>query len=77
MSPRRPWSKSEDEKLIKLIGQFGDQRGRNSKWQEISRNLPGRTNKVGPLLLCIGLACQSIADITIFTRIVGSVGFIL
>ncbi|GLA97374.1 hypothetical protein AtubIFM61612_007976 [Aspergillus tubingensis] len=43
--PRRVWSTEEDEKLIALVEQLGDKRGRDSKWTEISKNLPGRTNK--------------------------------
>lgn len=46
--PRRVWSTEEDEKLIALVEQLGDKRGRDSKWTEISKNLPGRTNKVHP-----------------------------
>ncbi|KAB8265111.1 Homeodomain-like protein [Aspergillus pseudonomiae] len=45
MSSRRPWSKAEDEMLITLIQRFGDRRGRDGKWNEISKRLSGRTNK--------------------------------
>lgn len=44
--PRRLWSAEEDAKLIALVEQYGDKPGRESKWTEISKNLPGRTNKV-------------------------------
>ncbi|GKZ27382.1 hypothetical protein AbraIFM66951_010510 [Aspergillus brasiliensis] len=43
--PRRLWSAEEDAKLIALVEQYGDKPGRESKWTEISKNLPGRTNK--------------------------------
>lgn len=43
---RRLWSKAEDERLIALVEQFGDRRGKDSRWHEISQLLPGRTNKV-------------------------------
>ncbi|KAJ5627554.1 hypothetical protein N7528_004981 [Penicillium herquei] len=42
---RRLWSKLEDEKLISLVNRFGDQRGKEGNWKEISRHLPGRSNK--------------------------------
>ncbi|KAL2843145.1 Homeodomain-like protein [Aspergillus pseudoustus] len=45
MSARRTWSQSEDDKLTSLVARFGDKRGRESRWHEISKNLPGRTNK--------------------------------
>ncbi|OJJ46808.1 hypothetical protein ASPZODRAFT_66795, partial [Penicilliopsis zonata CBS 506.65] len=42
---RRLWTKAEDERLTALVEHFGDRRGRDGKWQEISKLLPGRTNK--------------------------------
>ncbi|KAJ5718019.1 hypothetical protein N7488_003665 [Penicillium malachiteum] len=42
---RRLWSKLEDERLISLVNRFGDQRGKEGNWKEISRHLPGRSNK--------------------------------
>ncbi|KAL4899786.1 hypothetical protein BDW74DRAFT_183430 [Aspergillus multicolor] len=46
MPPRRTWSQAEDDKLTSLVTRFGDKRGRESRWHEISKHLPGRTNKV-------------------------------
>ena len=43
---RRVWSKKEDEELTALVEHFGDRRGRDGQWAEISKRLPGRTNKV-------------------------------
>lgn len=45
---RRVWSKREDEELTSLVQHFGDRRGKDGKWAEISKRLPGRTNKVHP-----------------------------
>ncbi|KAE8155078.1 Homeodomain-like protein [Aspergillus avenaceus] len=45
MSSRRTWTGAEDERLVELIRRFGDRRGREGKWHEISKHLPGRTNK--------------------------------
>ncbi|RDW81392.1 uncharacterized protein DSM5745_04949 [Aspergillus mulundensis] len=45
MPPRRTWSQAEDDKLASLVTRFGDKRGRESRWHEISKHLPGRTNK--------------------------------
>ncbi|KAJ6007991.1 hypothetical protein N7540_011967 [Penicillium herquei] len=42
---RRLWSKLEDERLVSLVQRFGDQRGKEGNWKEISRHLPGRSNK--------------------------------
>ncbi|KAJ5901069.1 hypothetical protein N7504_007062 [Penicillium tannophilum] len=43
---RRVWSKLEDEKLISLVEHLGDQRDKEGgNWNEISRHLPGRSNK--------------------------------
>lgn len=47
---RRVWSKLEDEKLISLVEHLGDQRDKEGgNWNEISRHLPGRSNKVSPV----------------------------
>ncbi|KAJ5352911.1 hypothetical protein N7452_001885 [Penicillium brevicompactum] len=43
---RRVWSKREDEELTALVQKFGDRRGKDGNWAEISKRLPGRTNKV-------------------------------
>ncbi|KAJ5809388.1 uncharacterized protein N7503_001606 [Penicillium pulvis] len=43
---RRVWSKLEDEKLTSLVEHLGDQRDKEGgNWNEISRHLPGRSNK--------------------------------
>lgn len=47
LNSRRLWSKFEDEKLVSLVQRFGDQTGKEGNWSEISRYLPGRSNKVG------------------------------
>lgn len=49
ISTSRRWAPSEDEKLRLLVQRYGDQRGHNSKWCEISQGLPGRTTKVNDL----------------------------
>lgn len=49
---RRVWSKLEDEKLISLVQHLGDLLGKEGgNWNEISRHLPGRSNKVSPCRL--------------------------
>ncbi|KAJ5291174.1 hypothetical protein N7478_000425 [Penicillium angulare] len=42
---RRLWSKLEDERLISLVHRFGDKQGKDGNWTEISKHLPGRSNK--------------------------------
>ncbi|KAJ5653598.1 hypothetical protein N7490_000601 [Penicillium lividum] len=43
---RRVWSRLEDEKLLSLVQNLNDQRGKEGgNWSEISRHLPGRSNK--------------------------------
>lgn len=42
---RRVWTREEDEKLRRLVAHWGDQRGKNSHWDQISAQFEGRTNK--------------------------------
>ncbi|KAJ5635582.1 uncharacterized protein N7484_008895 [Penicillium longicatenatum] len=42
---RRIWSKLEDERLISLVQHLSDQGKEGGSWNEISRHLPGRSNK--------------------------------
>lgn len=42
---RRVWTREEDEKLRRLVAHWGDQRGKNSHWDQISAQFESRTNK--------------------------------
>ena len=42
---RRVWTREEDEKLRRLVAHWGDQRGKNSHWDQISAQFENRTNK--------------------------------
>ncbi|VUC26338.1 unnamed protein product [Clonostachys rosea] len=42
---RRPWTDTEDQTLRHFVSQLGSARGRQSRWTDIARGLPGRTAK--------------------------------
>lgn len=41
----RAWSKEEDDLLLRLVGEFGTERGRQSNWPVIASYFPKRTMK--------------------------------
>lgn len=42
---RRTWTPKEDSMLRTLVAEWGDQRGKNSRWDKISESMEGRTSK--------------------------------
>ncbi|KAI9826485.1 MAG: hypothetical protein M1819_007334 [Sarea resinae] len=42
---RRPWTDAEDVTLKRLVAQYGDKRGRQGRWEDITKSIPGRTKK--------------------------------
>lgn len=57
---RRKWTPVEDEKLRSLVGKFGDTRGSQGHWKEISICLPGRTSKVREIPCCSFPKCREL-----------------
>ena len=69
--PRGRWDASEDQTLKDLVAQYGDKRGPEGKWKEISQRLPGRSKKVR-ITVCLPLLCLTIDHL----RNAGRDGFI-
>ena len=72
---RRSWTPAEDHALRTRVALYGDARGSEGRWKDIACGVPGRTAKVGRLLV-FGTG-SGLCYLHTHHRTVGNAGFTL